>query len=380
MDFTYTDEQLALQDTLKRFISKDYTFEKRTQFSKSEDGYSKDAWNTYAELGILALPFPEDVDGLGGGAIDTMLVMDILGKGLILEPYISSIIISGGIINEFGNEVQRKKFIPALASGEMQISLANYEPRSRYSLNDISTKATKSGSNWKINGQKAVVLNANSADYFLVSSRTSGNQFDQNGISIFLVKADQSGVLIRNYETQDGNRAADVTFNDVEVSSDQLIGSENLGYEILSKGVDLANAALCAEAVGIMTAVNEITLEYLKTRKQFGVPIGKFQALQHRMADMILTTEQSRSMAILAAAAQNNSDVAKRSRDTASAKAYICKAARHIGQESVQLHGGMGVTEELNIGHYFKRLTMISLTFGDFDYHLDKVSSSLLSM
>lgn len=380
MDFTYTDEQLALQDTLKRFISKDYSFDKRTQYSKSVDGYSKEAWNTYAELGILALPFPEELDGLGGNAIDTMLVMDILGKGLILEPYISSIVISGGIINAFGSESQKQEFIPKLASGEIKISLAHYEPQSRYSLNDVSTSASKSGVNWKITGQKSVVLQANGADYFFVSARTSGNKLDENGISIFLVRANQAGVTVTSYETQDGGRAADVFFKDVEVSSDQLFGQENSGVELLSKAIDLANAAICAEAVGIMTAVNEITLEYLKTRKQFGVPIGKFQALQHRMADMILTTEQSRSMAILAAAAQGNPDSAKRSRDTASAKAYICKAARHIGQEAVQLHGGMGVTEELNIGHYFKRLTMISLTFGDFDYHIDKVSNSLLSM
>lgn len=380
MDFTYTDEQLALQDTLKRFISKDYSFDKRTQYSKSVDGYSKEAWNTYAELGILALPFPEELDGLGGNAIDTMLVMDILGKGLILEPYISSIVISGGIINAFGSESQKQEFIPKLASGEIKISLAHYEPQSRYSLNDVSTSASKSGVNWKITGQKSVVLQANGADYFFVSARTSGNKLDEKGISIFLVRANQAGVTVTSYETQDGGRAADVSFKDVEVSSDQLFGQENSGVELLSKAIDLANAAICAEAVGIMTAVNEITLEYLKTRKQFGVPIGKFQALQHRMADMILTTEQSRSMAILAAAAQGNPDSAKRSRDTASAKAYICKAARHIGQEAVQLHGGMGVTEELNIGHYFKRLTMISLTFGDFDYHIDKVSNSLLSM
>jgi alkylation response protein AidB-like acyl-CoA dehydrogenase len=380
MDFTYTDEQLALQDTLKRFISKDYSFDKRTQFSKSADGYSKEAWNTYAELGILALPFPEELDGLGGTAIDTMLVMDILGKGLILEPYISSIVISGGIINAFGSDPQKQEFIPKLASGEIKISLAHYEPKSRYSLNDVTTSASKSGAIWKITGQKSVVLQANSVDYLLVSARTSGNNLDESGVSIFLVRANQPGITVTTYETQDGGRAADVAFKDVEVSSDQLIGQENSGVEVLNKAIDLANAAICAEAVGIMTAVNEITLEYLKTRKQFGVPIGKFQALQHRMADMILTTEQSRSMAILAAAAQSNPDQVKRARDTAAAKAYICKAARHIGQEAVQLHGGMGVTEELNIGHYFKRLTMISLTFGDFDYHIDKVSTSLLSM
>ena len=379
MDFNYTDEQLALQDTLKKFISKDYSFEKRMQFSKSDDGYSKEAWQTYAELGILALPFPDEYDGLGGDAFDTMLVMDMLGKGLILEPYVSSIVISGGVIRDFGSENQKKEFLPRLGGGEIKISLAHYEPQSRYSLNCVKTNAKKTDNGWKINGKKSVVLHANSANYFLISARTGGNDFDNSGISIFLIKKGQAGLSIMEYETQDGSRAADLVFKDLVATSSDLIGFEGNGIEVLSRAIELGNAALCAEAVGIMSAVNEITLEYLKTRKQFGVPIGKFQALQHRMADMILTTEQSRSMAILAAAAQNNSDPIKRAKDTAAAKAYICKAARHIGQESVQLHGGMGVTEELNIGHYFKRLTVISLTYGDFDYHIEKVSDALLT-
>lgn len=377
MDFNYTDEQLALQDTLKKFISKDYSFEKRMETSKGKDGFCPDAWQTYAELGILALPFPEEYDGLGGNAIDTMLVMEILGKGLILEPYISSIVISGGAIRDFGNEAQKKNLLPKLGSGEIKISLAHYESQSRYSLNNVNTSAIKTSSGWKLNGKKSVVLFANGADYFLVSARTSGTTLEQDGISVFLVKKDQPGLTIRSYETQDGNRAADLSFKDVEVT--ELIGQENAGIHVLTRAIELGNAAICAEAVGIMSAVNEITLEYLKTRKQFGVPIGKFQALQHRMADMILSTEQSRSMAILAAAAQNSSDLTKRSKDTSAAKAYICKAARHIGQESVQLHGGMGVTEELNIGHYFKRLTVIALTYGDFDYHIEQVSDALLT-
>ena len=379
MDFNYTDEQLALQDTLKRFISKEYSFEKRTQLSKSDDGFSGEAWQTYAELGILALPFPEDYDGLGGTAIDTMLVMDVLGKGLILEPYISSIVISGGAIKDFGNGSQKSDLLPKLASGEIKISLAHYEPQSRYSLSNLRTTAKKSTDGWKINGNKSVVLNANSADFFLVSARTNGSDLEESGISIFLIKRNQPGLTIRSYETQDGNRAADLVFKDVDVTTSDLIGQESNGILVLTRAIELGNAALCAEAVGIMSAVNEITLEYLKTRKQFGVPIGKFQALQHRMADMILSTEQSRSMAILAAAAQSSTDLEKRAKDTASAKAYICKAARHIGQESVQLHGGMGVTEELNIGHYFKRLTVIGLTYGDFDYHIAKVSDALLT-
>ena len=380
MDFNYTEEQLAIQDTLKKFIAKDYSFEYRTSLTKTDLGHSELAWKTFAELGLLSLPFSEEYDGLGGTAIDTMLVMEMLGKGLSLEPYISTVIISGGILQAFGSEKIKKDFLPKIGSGDLKISFAHHEPNSRYQLNTVNTVAKNINGSWIISGKKSVVLHAPSANYLLVSARNDGIVDSKEGITLFLIDTNTPGVKIRPYTTQDGARAADVELNNISVSNDSIIGSVGDAFPILNYGQDLANAALCAEAVGIMSSLNEITLEYLKTRKQFGTVIGKFQALQHRMADMILTTEQSRSLAILSAVAQSNPDNSKRTQETAIAKSYICKASRHIGQEAVQLHGGMGVTEELNVGHYFKRLTMISLTYGDYDYHLDKVSEALLNI
>lgn len=379
MDFEYTEEQIGLQDSLKKVVAKNYPFDKRMQLSKTELGYSEEMWTTFAELGILALPFAEEYDGLNGSSVDSMLVMEILGKSLSLEPYLTSVIIGAGVLSRFGIEKQKKTFLPKISAGQLKISFAHSEPTSRYEENNVSLKATNDQAYWVLNGVKSVVLNANSADYFLVTARTHGEQFDREGISVFLIPKTLDGVTITSYPLQDGGKAADIHFTNVKVETTALVGDLNKGITIIEAAHDLANAGLCAEAVGIMAALNEITLEYLKTRKQFGVPIGKFQALQHRMADMVLATEQARSMAILAAVSQESQiDQQERIKNTAAAKAYICKAARLVGQEAVQLHGGMGVTNELNTGHYFKRLTMISMTFGDFDHQIDKVSNSLL--
>lgn len=379
MDFEYTEEQVGLQDSLKKVVAKNYSFDKRIEFSKTDLGYSEEMWATFAELGILALPFSDEYDGLNGTSVDSMLVMEILGKSLSLEPYLTSIIISAGLLSRYGTEAQKKIFLPQISSGKLKISFAHSEPHNRYEENNVSLSATKVKETWLLNGVKSVVLNANSADYFLVSARTGGSQLERNGISVFLLPKSTEGISVTSYPLQDGGKAADINFKDVKVETTALVGTLNDGINIIETAHDLANAGLCAEAVGIMSSLNEITLEYLKTRKQFGVPIGKFQALQHRMADMVLATEQARSMAILAAVSQDaKGDVQGRIQNTAAAKAYICKAARLVGQEAIQLHGGMGVTNELNTGHYFKRLTMISMTFGDFDHEINKVSNSLL--
>lgn len=379
MDFEYTEEQIGLQDSLKKVVAKNYPFDKRMQLSQTELGYSEEMWATFAELGILALPFSDEYAGLNGTSVDSMLVMEILGKCLSLEPYLTSIIISAGILSRYGNETQKKTFLPKLSSGELKISFAHSEPHNRYEENNVALSATQEKNVWFLNGVKSVVLNANSADYLLVSARTSGNQLDRDGISVFLLPKSIEGITVTPYPLQDGGKAADIHFKNVKIEDTALVGTLNSGINVIEAAHDLANAGLCAEAVGIMSALNEITLEYLKTRKQFGVPIGKFQALQHRMADMVLATEQARSMAILAAVSQESEgDVQDRIKNTAAAKAYICKAARLVGQEAIQLHGGMGVTNELNTGHYFKRLTMISMTFGDFDHEINKVSNSLL--
>ena len=373
MNFDYTEEQTALQDTLRRFFARDYGFEHRRAMSRSADGFDRAAWATFAEFGILALPFPEDFGGLDGSAVDSMLVMEMLGRGLALEPYLPSVVLCGGLIRDAGSAAQKEALLPAIAGGELMLAFAHFEARGRYALDHVATQATPAGGGWKLDGAKAVVLAAPSAHQFIVSAQ------DGTGLSLFLVDAKAPGLSLRSYPTQDGARAADVRLDAVQVGAEALIGPAGGALPLIERAVDYANAALCAEAVGIMAALNEVTLDYLKTRKQFGTPIGKFQALQHRMADMVIATEQARSMATLAAVRADSPDAAERSRCIAAAKAYVLQSARLVGQQAVQLHGGMGVTDELNVGHYFKRLTMIGLTFGDVDYHLGRFSDSLLA-
>jgi alkylation response protein AidB-like acyl-CoA dehydrogenase len=373
MNFNYTEEQLALQDTLRRFIAKDYPFEHRRALAKSADGFDRAAWKTFADFGILALPFPEDFGGLNGTAVDTMLVMEMLGRGLALEPYVSTVVLCGGLIRDAGSAAQKEALLPAIAGGELMLALAHHEPGGRYEIDRVATTATPTGSGWQLDGAKAVVLGAPSADKLIVSARNG------SGISLFLVDTKAAGVTLRAYPAQDGARAADIKLTNVAVDADALIGTAGNALPAIERALDYANAALCAEAVGIMSALNEVTLEYLKTRKQFGVPIGNFQALQHRMADMVIATEQARSMATLAAVRADSSDAAERSRSVAAAKAYVSQSARLVGQQAVQLHGGMGVVDELNVSHYFKRLTMIGLTFGDVDFHLGRFSDTLLA-
>lgn len=376
MNFTYTEEQLALQDTLRRFYSRDYAFEHRRALTTSADGFDRAAWKTFADFGILALPFHEDFGGLNGNAVDTMLVMEMLGRGLALEPYVSTVVLCGGLIRDSGTDAQKEALLPAIAGGELMLALAHFEAGARYAVDHVTATATASGGGWKLDGTKIVALAAASADKLIVSANSEPGG---SGISLFLIDANTPGVTLRAYPTQDGARAANVKLAGVEVGADALIGAAGGGLAILERALDYANAALCAEAVGIMSALNEITLEYLKTRKQFGVPIGNFQALQHRMADMVIATEQARSMATLAAVRADSTDAAERSRAVAAAKAYVTQSARLVGQQAVQLHGGMGVVDELNVGHYFKRLTMIGLTFGDADYHLGRFSDTLLA-
>ena len=373
MNCNYTEEQLALQDTLRRFIAKDYAFEHRRALAKSADGFDREAWKTFADFGILALPFHEDFGGLNGTAVDTMLVMEMLGRGLALEPYVSTVVLCGGLIRDAGSAAQKEALLPAIAGGELMLALAHHEPGGRYEIDRVATTATPTGSGWQLDGAKAVVLGAPSADKLIVSAR------DGKGVSLFLVDPKAPGVSMRAYPTQDGARAADIRLAKVAVGADALIGTAGNALPVIERALDYANAALCAEAVGVMSALNEVTLEYLKTRKQFGVPIGNFQALQHRMADMVIATEQARSMATLAAVRVDSADAGERCRAVAAAKAYVSQSARLVGQQAVQLHGGMGVVDELNVSHYFKRLTMIGLTFGDADYHLGRFSDTLLA-
>ncbi len=382
MDFNYSNEQLALQDTLRRFIDRDYGFERRRELARSTLGFSAEAWAQYADLGLLSLPFPEEFGGLGGNGIDIMLVMEQVGRGLLLEPYMSSIVMCGGLIRDAASEPLERTLLPRIGAGEIKLALACCESGGRYELSRVACSAVPSGGGWRLSGRKTVVLDAPSADYFLVTARIGGDAGEREGtsgegqgIALFLVGRESAGVTLFPYATQSGGRAADLRLEGVVLDSGALIGAPQGGLAIVERAVDRGIAALCAEAVGIITALNEATLNYLKTRKQFGVPIGKFQALQHRMADMFIAAEQARSMAVIAAVHADSDDAAERRRAVSAAKAYIGQAARLVGQQAVQMHGAMGVVDDLIVSHYFKRLTMIDLCLGDTDFHLARFST-----
>ena len=378
MNFDYNPDQVTLQDSLKRFLDKNYSFAKRQELSLSQESMSSKTWEFYADIGLLGLPFEEAHGGMGGSPSDTLWIMETLGQHLTLEPYWSTAILCGSLIKTAATEEQKLDWIPRITEGSLKLALAHTEPESRYQSARVSTQARLNGKVFVLNGSKAVVLHGHVADAFLVSARTQGADHSQEGISLFWVDATSPGLSAQTYTTQDGARACDLTLKDCQVPAQNLIGASGGALASIEIALECGNAALCAEATGIMTVMNELTLAYLKTRQQFGVTIGSFQALQHRMVEMLILEQQSRSMAILAAQALSESDPPKRARDVSAAKAYICQAAQKVGQEAIQLHGGIGVTHEVSIAHYFKRLTMITLVLGDFNHHLGKVSDHLL--
>jgi alkylation response protein AidB-like acyl-CoA dehydrogenase len=375
VDFNYSGEQMAMQETLQRFIERDYGFERRRELARSDLGYSAEAWAQFAELGLLSLPFPEEFAGLGGNGVDIMLVMEQAGRGLLLEPYLSTVVMCGGLIRDAGSASLKARLLPAIGAGKLKMALACYEADGRYDLSQVACKAVSDGGGWRVSGLKTVVLDAASADQFLVSARSRGDHRDAGGVSLFLVDRKTPGVSLYGYPTQSGGRAADLKL-DVVLPADALIGERDAGLAVVERAVDRGIAALCAEAVGIIAALNEATLNYLKTRKQFGVAIGKFQALQHRMADMFIAAEQARSMAVNAAVYVDSENAAVRRRAVSAAKAYVGQAGRLVGQEAVQMHGAMGVVDDFIVSHYFKRLTMIDRTFGDAGHHLARFSDS----
>lgn len=371
MDFNYTPEQQQFRDALRRFIDKDYSFEQRKKIVHSESGISDEAWGTLAELGMTALPIPEEQGGFSGSAVDMLVVMQELGRGLVVEPYFATVLGAQFLKLAGGQEA----LLEQVAAGELKLAAALGEKQSRHELFDIATTARKADNGYVINGTKTVVVHGAQADQLIVSARTGGGQRDTAGMSLFLVAANTPSVTRRDYRTIDGQRAADISFKDVQVPASALLGNEGAGWDILDAAADYGATLLCAEAVGAMDALNGATLEYLKTRQQFGVPIGKFQALQHRMAEMFMQTEQARSMATLAAVKVASSDAGERRRTVSAAKARIGQALKFVGQQAVQLHGGMGVTNELPAAHHFKRLTMIELTLGDTDHHLARFAA-----
>jgi alkylation response protein AidB-like acyl-CoA dehydrogenase len=366
MDFNFTQEQQQFSDALRRWIEKDYTFEQRNKIVYSEQGVSDRAWATLTELGMTALPIPEAQGGFNGSAIDMLVVMQELGRGLVVEPYFATVLGAEFLKLAGGHDA----LLEQVATGELKLACALGEKQARHELFNIVTSAKAEGDGYVLNGAKTVVLHGAQAGMLIVSARSAGGQRDTDGISLFVVPADAAGLTRCDYRTIDCQRAADITFSNVKLSSSALLGAAGAGWEVLDAAADYGAALLCAEAVGAMEALNAATLEYLKTRQQFGVPIGKFQALQHRMADMYIHLEQARSMATLAAVKVASGDAAERRRTVSAAKARVGQALKYVGQQAVQLHGGIGVTNELAAAHHFKRLSMIELTLGDTDHHL----------
>ncbi|MBC7983642.1 MAG: acyl-CoA dehydrogenase family protein [Candidatus Obscuribacterales bacterium] len=373
MDFELTDDQSMLQDSLQKLIQKDYSFDKRREILNKPNGYSPETWAQLAEQGVLGLGLPEEHGGFGG-AVEIMVVMEQLGRGLVLEPFLSTVVLGGGLIRDNGNAAQQAEILPKIIAGECRIALAHHEEGARYELKYVNTTATAAGGGYKLKGKKTVVLDGAVADIFIVTAADAGGK-----LSLFLVDANAAGVKRVGYRTHDGKNAADVTLSDVQVGNDKLLGKAGEGMAALEAALDQANAALCAEAVGAIDAINHATVEYSKARKQFGQPIGKFQALQHRMADMFVQGVQARSMSNLATGFSRDANAAVRRQKISAAKVYIGNASRFCGPHAVQLHGGMGITEELATGHYFKRLTLINQTFGDVSHHLSVVSDAILT-
>ncbi len=374
MDFSLNEVQGMLADSIEKFIDNEYAFDTRQKYAASEAGFSADVWNTFAELGWTTVPFSEDDGGFNGDQIDVMVMMQRFGRGLLVEPYLANIVLAGGILKRVGSAAQKQQWLQAIMSGELQATLAFTEPQARYDIANIATTAAANGADWVLNGQKGLVFNGGTSDLIIVPARTSGKQDDDSGITLFAVPADTAGLSINAYHTVDGLRAADLTLSDVRVSGDAVLGGIDDGFAALDETVDDATLAICAEAVGILQVLKDKTVEFSKSRSQFGVPIGSFQALQHRMVDMLTVCEQAQSLLLWATMTVAEGG-AEAKRAVSSIKYLVGTSGQTLGEEAVQLHGGMGVTWDLDVAHYFKRLTAISQLFGNADWHLDKLAA-----
>jgi alkylation response protein AidB-like acyl-CoA dehydrogenase len=371
MDFSYSEEQTLLRNSVSKYLTDNYKFESWRKFTRNETGRDPRHWRQFAELGLLAAPLPEAHGGLGGGALETQIVMEEFGRHLVVEPYVPTVVIGGSLIDEAAGDSLKSEWLGKIATGETILAFAFAESQARYNLADLKTSAREQGSSFVLNGHKAVVVAAPWADQLVVTARTAGGQREAKGVSVFLVDKKSKGVTTRDYPTVDGQRASEITFENVEVPASRIIGAVDAGLPLVERAVDRAIAATCAEACGAMKVLVDATVEYSKNRKQFGVPIGKFQVLQHRMVDMFVNYEQAVSITLMVTLKLGESD-AERARAASAAKAQIGKAGRFIGQQAVQIHGGMGMTDELNVGHYFKRLTIIDTLFGSTDHHLKR--------
>ena len=374
MDFNFTDEQTMVRESVARYLADTYSFDARMQTVNGDAGWNPAVWKAFAEeLGILGASFSETHGGLGGGAVDNMIVMEEIGKALVIEPYLSTVVIGGGFLKRVGGALA-EAVIPQIIAGECVIAFAYAEPQGRYNLADLRTTAKADGDGFVLNGHKAVVRDAPFATHFIATVRTAGGQRDRDGVSLVLLPANTPGITRRDYPTVDGARASEVYFENVRVGADAFVGNNGSALDLIEQVVDEAIAAVCAEGAGVARRLHEQTLDYAKQRKQFGRPIAEFQVLQHRMVDMFMEVEQAVSMTLMATLRLDEPD---RARHVSAAKNKIARGLRFTGQSAVQIHGGIGISNELAVGHYFKRGTMIESQFGDGDYHLARYESAI---
>lgn len=377
MDFELSDDQRLLQDSITRLLGDRYAFEQRKNYAKAPEGFAPALWSQYAELGLLGVPFAEEYGGFGGGAQEIMLVMQAFGRALILEPYLATVVLGGTALQVAGSDAQKADILPAIAEGRMKLAFAHSERQARYDLTDVVTTAKRGGGGWVLDGAKSVVMHGEAADKLVLSARTSGDRYDTAGITLFLVDTSAPGLARRGYATRDEQRAADVALSNVTVGEGDVLGEVGNGFSTVQRIVAAGIAATAAEAVGAMEAMHSMTLEYSKTREQFGKPIGSYQVVQHRLADMFMTMEQGRSMAMLATMMVEQPDSAERTRKIAMAKVGVGQAARYVSQSAIQMHGGIGMTEEYAVGHYFRRCMVIERLFGDPAYYLQKLAEDV---
>ncbi|MGO9935611.1 MAG: acyl-CoA dehydrogenase family protein [Steroidobacteraceae bacterium] len=375
MNFEFSEEQQQLHDSVERYLTEQYTFDRFRAVNASASGWDKAAWSGLAQLGVLAINVPAAQGGLGYGPLETLAMMGPCGKSLMLEPILSSAVIATAVLRAYADDAQAARLLTQLAEGVAIVVLAHFEKDSRFETQWVSTRAQRAGPSYRLDGHKAVVMHAAAADTLLISARTSGNAGDAGGVALFRVPRDAAGLTLDAYPTIDGQRAADVYLEGVEVPAGSRLGTEGAALPVIEAALDIGLAALCAEAVGVMQALVDATVTYVQTRQQFGMAIGRFQALQHRIADMLIHLEQARSMSYLAALRCTEENVAERRRALSAAKAVIGQASRFVGQQAVQLHGGMGMTDELVVSHWFKRLTAAELMFGDSDAHLQRYAA-----
>lgn len=377
MDFEPSDDQRLLVESVTRMLGDTYGFAQRKGYMALTEGFSPAIWSQFAELGLLGLPFGEEYGGFGGGPQEVMLVMQAFGRVLVLEPYFPTVVLAGSAVKAAGTTEQKQAILPAIAEGSLKMAFAHGERQARYDLTDVVTTATRNGAGWVLDGSKTVVAHGETADKIIVSARTSGERYDSDGITLFLVDATAPGLARRGYLTRDDTRAADVALSNVSVSDADVLGTVGWGLPVIQHVIEAGIAATAAETVGAMEAMNEMTLEYSKTRVQFGQPIGSYQVVQHRLADMFMSQEQGRSMAMLATMSLENPDDAARARDIALAKVGVGQAGRYVSQSAVQMHGGIGMTEEYAVGHYFRRCMVIERLFGDPAYYLQKLAAEV---